>query len=60
MDLNSIPETSCLNNDYSLEKIRIAEQQDKKHKPTRASYGRDLDDRDEVSRLETLLTIINN
>ena len=43
LDLNSIPATETLSNEHLLEKKRLAEAQQKKHKPTRASWGKSLD-----------------
>ena len=48
MDLNCVPETKTLSNDYLLEKKRLAEAQQKKHKPTRASWAKSLDDDNDV------------
>lgn len=44
VDLNSIPATKTLSNEHLLEKKRLAEAQQKKYKPTRASWGKSLDD----------------
>lgn len=44
LDLNSIPATKTLSNEHLLEKKRLAEAQQKKYKPTRASWGKSLDD----------------
>lgn len=48
VDLNCVPETKTLSNDYLLEKKRLAEAQQKKHKPTRASWAKSLDDDNDV------------
>ena len=47
-DFNSIPATTILSNDYLREKKRLAEAQKKKHKPTRASWAKSLDDDGDV------------
>ncbi|KAJ7389046.1 Neurabin-1 isoform X1 [Desmophyllum pertusum] len=44
MDLDSIPATKTLSNEHLLEKKRLAEAQQKKHKPTRASWAKSLGD----------------
>ena len=36
--------TKLLGNDYLRQKKRLAEAQQKKHKPTRASWGKSVDD----------------
>ena len=46
IDLNIIPVTEPLNSDLNLDKKRVAEAQNKIHKPTRASWGCSLDDVD--------------
>lgn len=51
MDLNCVPETKTLSNEYLLEKKRLAGAQQKKHKPTRASWAKSLDDDDDVRRM---------
>ena len=48
LDLNIIPATETLGNEYLMEKKRLAEAQGKKHKPTRASWAKSLDDDDDV------------
>ena len=48
LDLDSIPVTETLGNDYLKQKKRLAEAQQKRHKPTRASWAKSLDDEDEV------------
>ena len=48
VDLNCVPETQTLSNEYLLEKKRLAEAQQKKHKPTRASWAKSLDDDNDV------------
>jgi len=50
VDLNCVPETETLSNAYLLEKKRLAEAQQKKHKPTRASWAKPLDDDNDVRR----------
>ena len=50
VDLNCVPATKTLSNEYLLEKKRLAEAQQKKHKPTRASWAKSLDDDDDVRR----------
>ena len=47
-DLDSIPVTETLGNDYLIQKKSLAEAQQKKHKPTRASWAKSLDDENEV------------
>ncbi|XP_048578269.1 neurabin-1 [Nematostella vectensis] len=47
LDLNSIPFTEPLSSDLHLEKKRLAEAQNKKHKPTRASWARSSDSIDQ-------------
>ena len=51
MDLNCVPETKTLSNEYLLEKKRLAGAQQKKHKPTRASWAKSLDDDDDVRKM---------
>lgn len=51
MDLNCVPETKTLSNEYLLEKKRLAGAQHKKHKPTRASWAKSLDDDDDVRKM---------
>jgi len=48
LDLNIIPATETLGNEYLMEKKRLAEAQGRKHKPTRASWAKSLDDDDNV------------
>ena len=48
LDLNIIPATETLGNEYLMEKKRLAEAQGKRHKPTRASWAKSLDDDDNV------------
>ena len=48
LDLDSIPITQTLENDYLRQKRLVAGAQQKRHKPTRASWGKSLDDEDEV------------
>ena len=57
MDLNCVPETKTLSNDYLLEKKRLAEAQQKKHKPTRASWAKSLDDDNDVRCMSVGITI---
>lgn len=47
LDLNSVPATKTLGNEYLREKKRLADAQQKKHKPTRASWAKSLDGDDE-------------
>ena len=47
LDLDSVPVTQLLGNDYLIQKKRLAEAQQKKHKPTRASWGKSVDDDDD-------------
>ena len=48
IDLNSVPATKTLGNEYLREKKRLAEAQQRKHKPTRLSWAKALDDDDNV------------
>ena len=48
LDLDSIPVTETLGNDYLRQKKRLAEAQQKRHKPTRASWAKSFDDENEV------------
>lgn len=48
IDLDSVPVTQTLGNDLHRQKKRLAEAQQKKHKPTRASWARSLDDDDDM------------
>ena len=57
MDLNCVPETKTLSNDYLLEKKRLAEAQQKKHKPTRASWAKSLDDDNDVRGMSVGITV---
>lgn len=58
MDLNCVPETKTLSNDYLLEKKRLAEAQQKKHKPTRASWAKSLDDDNDVRCTSVEITLV--
>ena len=58
MDLNCVPETKTLSNDYLLEKKRLAEAQQKKHKPTRASWAKSLDDDNDVRCSSVEITLV--
>lgn len=48
LDLDSIPVTETLGNDYLRQKKRLAEAQQKRHKPTRASWAKSFDDENEM------------
>lgn len=52
LDLDTIPVTQTLENDYLRQKRLVAGAQQKRHKPTRASWGKSLDDEDEVTGSE--------